>query len=180
MYGHNQKLAKPRRSGKVIKTVPEKDLVICSPVVFGFDLGTKLWVRIPVDGISEIKWIDGALNTVIIPDTTKRLVREVSRGVLDGKCEPIQLELLSRGRGVTFLLHGPPGTGKSMTAAAVAEELCVPIIRLGASELGHEPASVDEIMTTYITLTQRWKAILLIDEVDVYLQRPDYTSFHSN
>lgn len=69
---------------------------------------------------------------------------------------------------VTVLVHGPPGTGKTMLAKATANELGVPLLRVQISTLqnkwfGETPKKVKAIFTLAIKLQP---CVVLIDEID--------------
>src|SRR5436853_6971151 len=56
---------------KDIKTVPEDELLLCSPTVFGYAFREKSWAQITVDGLSPIVWDSEAYNKLVLPDNTK-------------------------------------------------------------------------------------------------------------
>ena len=71
-----------------------------------------------------MKWNRGAFDRLVLPPQTKELVRALvtvrtsQRGVkqglgLAGKREDI---ISGKGNGLIMLLHGGPGTGKTLTA----------------------------------------------------------------
>lgn len=76
-------------------------------------------------------------------------------------------ERLPYGRGVTALLHGPSGTGKTMAALAVARKLGVQILRIDLSRvvskyIGDTEKNIDHVFNDARTSG----AALLIDEAD--------------
>ena len=68
-----------------------------------------------------------------------------------------------------MLLSGPPGVGKTLTAESVAEVMRVPLYMLSAGDLGTDPKQVEQTLSTTLTMTTKWKAVLLLDEADVFL-----------
>lgn len=76
-----------------------------------------------------------------------------------------------KGQGVIMLLAGEPGVGKTLTAESVAEYMRVPLYSMSAAELGLDSASVEQALGDILDMTQNWKAVLLLDESDVFLEQ---------
>ena len=70
-----------------------------------------------------------------------------------------------------FLLHGPPGVGKTFTCECVAAQTRRPLLRLTVKDLGVEADGVYKKLYSWMMLARRWEAILLIDEADIYLEQ---------
>ncbi|WDK22578.1 ATPase [Colletotrichum graminicola] len=75
-----------------------------------------------------------------------------------------------KGLGIIMLLVGNPGTGKTLTAEAVADEVRKPLYILSAVELGNDATAVEDRLTKVLELTEKWDAVLLFDECDVFIQ----------
>ncbi|CAG2100250.1 unnamed protein product [Medioppia subpectinata] len=77
-----------------------------------------------------------------------------------------------------FLLHGPPGVGKSAIVEAIANDLHIPYLRCGATEIvagisGESEAKIRELFS----LAQSMKpCILFIDEIDSITPKRDNAS----
>lgn len=69
-----------------------------------------------------------------------------------------------------LLLSGPPGVGKTLTAEAVSENMQVPLYMMSAGDLGTRPDDVEFNLANILEIVAKWKAILLIDECDVFLE----------
>jgi SpoVK/Ycf46/Vps4 family AAA+-type ATPase len=94
-----------------------------------------------------------------------------------------------KGSGLTFLLHGKPGVGKTLTAGqccvttistllnADLDAECIaafarrPLMVLTASDIGTTPEEVDKNLSEHFRRAERWEAIMLIDEADVFMER---------
>ena len=48
-----------------------------------------------------------------------------------------------------------------------------PLYMVGAGDLGTDAHSLDTALTTVLSLASSWKAIVLIDEADVFLEKRD-------
>lgn len=76
----------------------------------------------------------------------------------------------NKGKGIIILLSGPPGVGKTLTAEVVAEKTKRPLYRLGAGDLGTTVSAVEQHLQEALERCAYWNAVLLIDEVDVFLE----------
>lgn len=71
-------------------------------------------------------------------------------------------------------VSGPPGVGKTLTAETIAETHRRPLYVVPAGQIGVDPVQVENILTNTFKIAGRWKAILLLDEADVFVsQRSD-------
>ncbi|KID64764.1 ATPase, partial [Metarhizium majus ARSEF 297] len=83
-----------------------------------------------------------------------------------------------KGQGLTILLVGTPGTGKTLTAEAVADKVRRPLYILSAGELGQEAQKVEEKLKHVVELTEKWRAVLLLDECDVFLEKRTHNNLN--
>ncbi|PSN31892.1 Nuclear valosin-containing protein [Blattella germanica] len=67
-----------------------------------------------------------------------------------------------------FLLHGPPGCGKTLLAHAIAGELGIPLLTVAGPELvaGVSGESEERIRDLFVQATENAPCILFLDEVD--------------
>ena len=155
---------------KDIKTVPEDELVLCTPTVFGYAFTEKAWVQMTVDGLSPIVWDTEAFNKLVLPDDTKKLVKSLVQACrTDTKL--IKDIISTKGSGVVFVLHGDPGTGKTLTAEAIGEELRRPILVIAVSDLGTDPTNVEIRLGSFLRTAEKWDSIVLLDEADIFLEQ---------
>jgi hypothetical protein len=155
---------------KDIKTVPEEELILCSPTVFGYAFTEKAWIQMTVDGISPIVWDTEAYNKLVLPEDTKKLVKSLVQACrTDTKL--IKDIISTKGSGVVFVLHGEPGTGKTLTAEAIGEELKRPILVIAVSDLGTDPTNVEIRLGNFLRTAEKWDSIVLLDEADIFLEQ---------
>lgn len=150
-------------------TLTEDLLWMTSPMVAGYSLTTKRWGKFLIANISEINFRDDAINALVLDERKKKIIIALVkhnddklrfRDVIEGK-----------GGGTIFLLHGTPGTGKTLTAEAVAEALHQPLYSVSIGELGTNPEVLEEKLTTILELAAMWRAVLLLDEADIFLEK---------
>ncbi|KAI0854881.1 P-loop containing nucleoside triphosphate hydrolase protein [Xylaria cubensis] len=146
-------------------------IMLCSPVVKAYGLRTKCWGNVHVDGISDIKWDENAFHNLVLEHETKRLIESF---VLAQTRQKRSLEfddiVEGKGQGMIMLLTGEPGVGKTLTAETVAEKACRPLYMVSAGELGSSGDTVERGLTKVFDLANRWNAVLLLDESDVFLE----------
>jgi len=55
-----------------------------------------------------------------------------------------------------------------------------PLYYLNAGELGDSAGSIEESLTSVLRLVTKWKAVLLLDEADVFLEKRDFSNLARN
>ncbi|KAK6181387.1 hypothetical protein SNE40_009245 [Patella caerulea] len=77
-----------------------------------------------------------------------------------------------------FLLHGPPGCGKTLLANAIAGELGLPFIKLAATEVvsGVSGESEEKIRDLFDKAVVNAPCIVFIDEIDAITQKRETAS----
>lgn len=149
--------------------IPDDDLWRTYPYLYGFSLRAKQWGRVSVDGISAVAWRDEAYEMLVLDDEPKKMVRSLVEHS-SGKFEDL---IDGKGGGCIFLLHGPPGEGKTLTAEAVAELLRRPLYSISVGELGVTPDELEERLRMILDVAIGWNAVVLLDEADIYLEARD-------
>ena len=113
------------------------------------------------------------LRDVVLPDEHKGQLWQIVHGVRFARrvLEDWKFgEQLAYGRGVTALFHGPSGTGKTMAALAVAQEIGSQVLRIDLSQvvskyIGETEKHLDAVFRD----ATQCGAVLLIDEADALL-----------
>lgn len=79
----------------------------------------------------------------------------------------------NKGLGRIFLLHGSPGVGKTCTAECISELARRPLLSLTSGDLSTSmsSSSVERRLSYFLELGERFGALVLLDEADVYLER---------
>lgn len=147
----------------------DEQLLLCSTRVRGYSLKLKCWATFEVDKISSIIWNDAAFPNLMLPSGYKNLILSFVEGQSTNKCVFDDI-IEGKGLGIIMLLVGHPGTGKTLTAEAVADKVRKPLYVLSAGELGQEAGDIESRLSTVLELAKIWDAVLLFDECDVFLQ----------
>lgn len=173
--------------------IDEQMLWRCWHSVHGFSLAAKKWLELRVDGLSAPRFDDDAYERLVLSEERKGLVKAlVTQGggtrpsaPAAGGAQPAASggfsDIISgKGGGCIFLLHGTPGTGKTLTAEAIAELLHRPLYSVGVGELGVSCSELEEKLREILEVASAWDAVVLIDEADIFLERRGENDIHRN
>jgi DNA polymerase III delta prime subunit len=156
--------------------VRDEDLWRCYNRVHGFSMKLKRWGWLDVEGILPVKWRDDAFQQLVLSETHKKSIFHLVKyyggsftDFIDGKSG-----------GLVFLLHGPTGTGKTLTAEAVAETLHRPLYSVSVGELGTSPDELEGKLRSILDLAYQWNAVLLLDEADIFMEARDTNNIQRN
>jgi len=147
--------------------------------VFAYVLNQKTWAKLSTskDSLQEIQATSDPWNDLVLDQPTKDIVEALVTQHLQKPVNPnseidapFQLGdfLVGKGRGLVFLLHGPPGVGKTSTAESIAAHCSKPLYNLTSGNLGIRPDVVEDNLQSHFTLAERWGCILLLDEAVRY------------
>jgi SpoVK/Ycf46/Vps4 family AAA+-type ATPase len=126
----------------------------------------KKWGEIPVSQLTEINFDDTAFDKLVLPAEKKKLISALVK-FQDRAFTDI---ITGKGGGCIFLLHGSPGVGKTLTAESLAELMHKPLYSVTVGELGTTTDSLEENLSKVLELAATWKAVILLDEADIFLE----------
>ena len=152
------------------------DLMILPPNINGFDFREKEWISLNVDLIEDVSWNKTAFNRLVLPVRTKELVQALVTARLSG----MQDIVTNKGNGLVILLHGGPGTGKTLTAESVAEMSEKPLYRITCGDIGTTAKEVEAQLTGIFSLGKTWGCVLLLDEADIFLEERSFADLERN
>ncbi|KAG6908079.1 hypothetical protein DXG01_006214 [Tephrocybe rancida] len=147
----------------------DEDLILTSSVVFGFSLSDKIWLEFDVEKIEEVDWNEDAFDNLVLPKGRKQLLQSL----VESHHKEVGFDdfIKGKGHGLVINLFGPPGVGKTFSAEATSEHVRRPLYVIGGGDLGTSAAALDSALDNIFDVATAWKAIVLIDEADVFLEQ---------
>ncbi|KAF9879503.1 AAA family ATPase [Colletotrichum karsti] len=135
-------------------------------------------INLEVDFIRDVEWNEEAFEHLVIDPGTKRLVKAVVTTQL--RAEEHTDLIQGKGNGLFILLHGGPGTGKTLTAESVAEIAKKPLYRVTCGDIGTKAEDVEKYLDTVLLLGKTWGCVVLLDEADVFLEERTLQNLERN
>ncbi|KAL4786979.1 P-loop containing nucleoside triphosphate hydrolase protein [Aspergillus varians] len=142
--------------------------LLLPPTIQGFGFHDKKWISVSVENIGDIEWNAEAFNHLVLKNTKKELIRALV-GKHTVASEPSDV-IEGKGNGLILLLHGGPGTGKTLTAESMAELTHRPLYRVTCGDIGINAEGVERYLASVLYLGTRWQCVVLLDEADVFLE----------
>lgn len=144
--------------------------------------------------VNYISFHEKAFDQLVLADEKKELIRAVARNAGGGSKffdeedsdddddeDEIGLDVVAnKGAASIFLLSGPPGCGKTLTAEAIAELLKKPLYVVTAGDLGITASEVEKNLGGVLDLCSTWDALVLVDEADIFLETRSSTEIERN
>ncbi|OJD26011.1 hypothetical protein ACJ73_02610 [Blastomyces percursus] len=158
-------------NGMDTSEMQEDHFLICSPTVLGFTLTRKCWAEFAVSDVLDIKYSVAPFNSLVVPAEKKKVIMALAESVNQIESARLDDVIAGKGLGVTILLHGPPGVGKTLTAEAIAEHQRRPLYSVSAGELSTDAGALEIQFSQIFQIESHWNAILLLDEADVFVQQ---------
>ncbi|KAK0707384.1 hypothetical protein B0H67DRAFT_556087 [Lasiosphaeris hirsuta] len=183
--GKSSSSARPKEivPNKVFRAaeLTDEDYLICQCSTIAFALDQKAWVRnVRISQLEEIEWHGDPFSSLQFTDKAKMLVRQLVKGFTNRRENVYDDIIKGKGKGLIFLLHGPPGLGKTLTAESVAESAKLPLYRVTTGELSTDARQLESQLGDIFRLGARWKAVVLLDEADVLMSRRNVNDLHRN
>ncbi|CAK5277207.1 unnamed protein product [Mycena citricolor] len=147
----------------------EEELLLTPTVVYGFSLNDKMWLEFDITKVSAVQWNSDAFANLVLPTDRKTLLQSLVEAHHDeaGFDDFVK----GKGAGLVVNLFGPPGVGKTFSAEATSEHVKRPLYVIGGGDLGTTASALDHALENVFNVATAWKAIVLIDEADVFLER---------
>ncbi|WP_317931179.1 ATP-binding protein [Halioxenophilus sp. WMMB6] len=136
-------------------------------LLFHLELHHHLWVH--VDNLKPYVYQPELKDKLVLPVEHVELI-----DILTAEMELLMEDIVEgKSGGTTVLCSGPPGVGKTLTAEVYAEIIHRPLYRVHSGQLGLNVAEMEANLKEVLIRAQRWGAVMLIDEADVYIKRRD-------
>lgn len=145
------------------------------PFVKVFDLKLHQHCEMHVNDVEDYPWDEGVFDKLILPKDHKSLIEILVNGT-NNLMEDI---IAGKTGGIIILATGKPGVGKTLTAEVYSEFIQRPVYSVQCSQLGLNVDSIEKNLTQVLERAQRWNALLLLDEADVYIRHRGHDLHHN-
>ncbi|GGB83268.1 hypothetical protein GCM10011352_06390 [Marinobacterium zhoushanense] len=136
-------------------------------LMFHLELHHHLWVH--VDNLTPYIYQPELKQKLVLPQEHIDLI-----DILTAEMEMLLDDIIDgKSGGTTVLCSGPAGVGKTLTAEVYAEIIGRPLYRVHSGQLGLNVGEMEKNLKEVLIRAQRWGAVMLIDEADVYIKRRD-------
>ncbi|KAL1877958.1 hypothetical protein Daus18300_002312 [Diaporthe australafricana] len=137
--------------------VKPRFLMLAPPEIAAFNLTDLTWMMCDLDSCKEVLFSSTPMDDLLMLREQRNMIlamvhrREKAAGAL------------------TFLLHGPSGTGKHSTVESIAETIRQPLISLTSADIG----TVEQKMpvSEWFRMAERWNAIIVLSGANLFLER---------
>ena len=147
----------------LFKRLPVHPLIL----MFHLDLHHHVWVH--VHDLEPYAYQPQLKHKLVLPPEQTDLI-----DILTAEMDVLMDDIIAgKSGGTTVLCAGPPGVGKTLTAEVYAEIIRRPLYRVHSGQLGLNVTAMEASLKEILLRAQRWGAVLLIDEADVYIKRRD-------
>ncbi|KAF2035608.1 P-loop containing nucleoside triphosphate hydrolase protein [Setomelanomma holmii] len=160
---------------------PDESFTLLLPArVRGYGFDNKKWNWLLVKHTRDIPWEKSTFDDrLVIPEEKKELIKALITNH-NGKTATNMDFMEGKGEGLNILLHGGPGTGKTLTAESVAEFAEGPLYRVTCGDIGTDAEGVEKYLDSVLFIGSTWGCVVLLDEADVFLEKREKTDMQRN
>ncbi|KAF2660225.1 P-loop containing nucleoside triphosphate hydrolase protein [Lophiostoma macrostomum CBS 122681] len=151
-------------------TSSDVDKTLCPPFVHGFSLAIKEWCRFYLPYVRDVAWDNKSIDSLVMQEDHKKLLQALVSS--HSFPENPRDQTMQKGKGLVILLHGSPGSGKTLTAECCAEITGKALLSTSLAELNKENCAwyFEHRLKEVLQYATMWKAVVLFDEADVFLE----------
>lgn len=133
--------------------------------MFNLDTHTNMWIH--VNNMTPYVYDKTLTSKLVLPSDHRDLIDILTQDM------DVLLDDIIEGKsgGTTVLCKGGPGLGKTLTAEVYSEIMEKPLYKVHSGQLGVTSATVEKSLTDVLQRAERWGAVVLIDEADVYIRK---------
>jgi len=168
----------------VLDRLTDEEAIIAHSHVRGYSFVVKRFLEFMVEHLVEVEWNEQCFDKLVLDPAIKKTVQALVSTHNSGGGEKggagFDDIVKGKGQGLVCVLHGPPGVGKTLTAECVAEYVRRPLYMVSSGDLGIDSADLDAQLSKIMDMTATWRAVLLIDEADVFLEQRGLHEMHRN
>ena len=88
--------------------------MFCCAYAFGYSLIRKEWCKFLIDNIKDIEWNNRAFDGLVMKEDQRLLLEALTTSHTFP--EDARNQKRQKGKGLVVLLHGTPGSGKTLSA----------------------------------------------------------------
>ncbi|KAI0186130.1 hypothetical protein EV127DRAFT_187542 [Xylaria flabelliformis] len=190
-----------------VERLTDHQFFICDKTVEAFLFNLRDWKSLHISGFRDPHFDKTLFKRLVLRDQTKTMIDDLTTTYLKNNTGDYSADeemytrlstvhkmvsskkngtswsadfIQGKGEGLTFLLHGKPGVGKTYTAECIANLTERPLLSLTCSDIGVDPSSIEENLLKWFNLAERWGVILLIDEADIYMEERKVSDIDRN
>ncbi|KAK6223447.1 hypothetical protein LQW54_000565 [Pestalotiopsis sp. IQ-011] len=124
--------------------------------------------------VSKIRNVDinnTAFENLVLSQDKKDIISALVKEQKQQKGSDFDDLIKGKGKGLIVLLHGSPSVGKTFTAESIADHICRPLLSINSDQLIINRVSTEANLLSLLALANRWNALVLLDEADVFMQQ---------
>ncbi|QRV92964.1 AAA family ATPase [Ceratobasidium sp. AG-Ba] len=157
----------------------DPEIHLLPPTLGGWSFAAKQWGHLLVEHLSPIPFAADSFEHLVIPEESKEMIKSLVEAQAGSGGATLMNDLVpGKGTGIAddmvFVNLGNDsngtGTGKTLTAEAIADHLRLPLYTVSCCEFGTEVQFVEIKLKHILEITSLWKAVVLIDEADIFLE----------
>lgn len=139
----------------------------CVVKLFSLDLHVNVYCH--SDFLTKYEYNKDVYKNLILPPDHKECLNTIL------EFDPLEFTdiVSNKSGGVVVLASGPAGVGKTLSAETYSELIQKPLYSVQSAQLGISITNIEENLKQVLSRASKWKAVLLIDEADVFIRARD-------